>query len=83
MDEKLAKSLGRIESKIDGLHDDIVELKDADTKLHDRISNKDANVRNIEGRVNKLESIVATIRWILGGIVGIATAIGTFLAARN
>ena len=80
---KLSSTLGRIEEKIDGLHDDIVELKDADNRLHERISNKDVNVRKLETRVSKLESGWAAIKWLLGGLVAAATAIGTFLAGRN
>lgn len=94
MDEKLANSLGRIESKIDGLHDDIMGLKEADTKLHERISRKDESTKKeindlkgadtkIGDRVSKLEAGWAAIKWILGGLVAIATAIGTFLAGRN
>ena len=81
--DKLANTLGRIESKIDGLHDDIVELKEADDKLHDRISNKDINVRKLEGRVSKIESIVATIRWVIGTAIAGAVAIFTYFQTRN
>lgn len=82
-ESKLSETLGRIETKIDGLHDDIVELKEADDKLHERISKKDTNVRKLEGRVSKIESMVATIRWVIGTVIAGAAAIFTYFQTRS
>ena len=81
-EEKILKTLARIETKVDGLHDDIVELKDADEKLHKRISEKDTKIEGVDKRVSKLESVVQTIKWVIGITIASITALFTY-QSRN
>ena len=83
LSEAFARLEGMLEAKLDSLIEEIRELKESDSKLHDRISTKDRYVRKIEERVSKLESVVATLKWVVSAIGAIGAAIGAIWASMR